>query len=224
MKTATRFPGDSAFTLIEILVAISIMAVLAALIFPAAHNAKVQQQLRLAQTELANVQTAIERYKTATGAYPPDNPANPAVNPLFYELEGTTNDPVNGVFQTLDGSATISVAAVPGTFGATGFMNCSRPGSGGDNSGAGHFIPSLKPSQIGMATINSTAVKLLVCSVRWPASAGSPPLPAQPTLNPWRYSSSKPLNNSETYDLWIDLAIGGKIYRISNWSRAPQKL
>lgn len=210
--------------MVEILVVISIMAVLAALIIPAAHTAKVQQQLRLAQTELANVQTAIEQYKTATGGYPPDNPLNPVVNPLYYELKGTTNDIINGVFQTLDGSATIRVAAVIGAFGTSGFVNCSRPGSGGDGPSAGTFIRSLTPSQIGMATVNNTAVKLLVCSVVWPAKAASPPLPAQPTLNPWRYSSSKPLNNSETYDLWIDLPIAGKTYRISNWTSRPQTL
>jgi hypothetical protein len=35
-------------------------------------------------------------------------------------------------------------------------------------------------------------------------------------INPWRYVSSRPKNNIGSYDLWIDLAIRGKTYRISN--------
>jgi hypothetical protein len=41
-------------------------------------------------------------------------------------------------------------------------------------------------------------------------------------LNPWRYVSSGPTNNPGSYDLWVDLYIGGKTYRLSNWSKEAQ--
>jgi hypothetical protein len=65
-------------------------------------------------------------------------------------------------------------------------------------------------------------VKLLVGSIGWPANVTPPPVPAQPDINPWRYVSSKPTNNIGSYDLWMDLAIRGKTYRISNWSKNAQ--
>ena len=40
-------------------------------------------------------------------------------------------------------------------------------------------------------------------------------------LNPWRYNSSSPTNNPNSYDLWVDVLIGGKTNRFSNWSRQP---
>ena len=47
--------------------------------------------------------------------------------------------------------------------------------------------------------------------------AASPPH----KINPYRYNSSSPTNNPRSYDLWIDVLIGGKINRISNWSEQP---
>jgi len=40
-------------------------------------------------------------------------------------------------------------------------------------------------------------------------------------INPYRYNSSSPTNNPRSYDLWIDVLIGGKFNRISNWSEQP---
>jgi hypothetical protein len=42
-------------------------------------------------------------------------------------------------------------------------------------------------------------------------------------VNPWRYNSSNPTNNPGSYDLWIQLSIGGTKYLICNWSSQPQK-
>ncbi|HOW79554.1 MAG TPA: hypothetical protein PK406_08895, partial [Verrucomicrobiota bacterium] len=40
-------------------------------------------------------------------------------------------------------------------------------------------------------------------------------------LNPWRYNSSNPTNNPNSFDLWMDIAVGGKTNRICNWSDKP---
>ena len=54
--------GSPAFTLIELLVVIAIIAVLAVFTFGAAKDVKKSRMIKLAQTELAQVQTAIESY------------------------------------------------------------------------------------------------------------------------------------------------------------------
>jgi len=36
--------------------------------------------------------------------------------------------------------------------------------------------------------------------------------------NPWRYNSSNPRYNPKSYDLWIDVTVGGKTNRVCNWS------
>ena len=61
---------------------------------------------------------------------------------------------------------------------------------------------------------------IIVCSVPWPADLNYP-LPNHPGVNPFRYNSSSPTNNPNSFDLWIDVMIDGKTNRISNWSREP---
>src|SRR2546423_1426642 len=59
-----------AFTLIELLVVIAIMAILASMIFPVTAAVKRIRIRRVAQAELKQIETAIEKYKLDKGFYP----------------------------------------------------------------------------------------------------------------------------------------------------------
>jgi len=213
----------SAFTLIELLVVIAVIAILAALVIPvtgAVNAAKIKARAR---TELAEMETAIDRYKIKLGHYPPDNPGNPALNQLYYELIGTTND--GRFYKTLDGGATLDVSAVSAAIGPKvgGFVNSTRGGGGDEGGSATRFLDSgLKPNQIAKAPSGAT----ILVGVPW--QKGQPPFdytpftnapPAFATVNPWRYNSSAPSHNPNSYDLWLDVMIGSKAYRICNWSK-----
>ncbi len=232
--TNTRPPRKvslAAFTLIELLVVIAIIAVLAALIFPAAAAIKRRATITKVQTEMKQVATAIDVYKEKLGFYPPDNltPVADAryygvINQLYYELLGTELNGNPPIYQTLDGTEQIRAIDVPKGFGAnvSGFVNCTKGAGGDDTVAARNFLKALTPGQQGAVTNNrSIRLKLLACSVPWPANATFQPT-STPELNPWRYVSSNPTNNPGTYDLWVDVLVGGKTYRIGNWSQQAQ--
>ena len=225
------YRSRSAFTLIELLIVISIIAILAAMIIPAGMMVKRAGAIRKAKAEIKLVALAIDSYKDKLGHYPPDNAVltNPdrfVLNPLFYELQGTIRTGVgaNEVFQTLDGRTNVYVRDVSVAFrgGVSGFVNCTR--GGGDDFAAAHkFLDKLKPGQYGFVdTGASTGVGLLTSSVQWPTSLGPVMAGAAPGLNPIRYNSSSPANNPKSYDLWVDIVIGSKTNRISNWSENPE--
>jgi type II secretory pathway pseudopilin PulG len=195
-----------------------IIGILAALVFSTLDANYVPQKKALARAQLQQIATAINAYHTQLGFYPPDNPNNPAINQLYFELLGTTN---NGTAKlgatnwvTLDHSAQISsiapMANISSVFGVKGFANTSPRAHGDDQSPAAtSFLDNLQPNQVGsIDPINSPHIKVLVCS----AIPGT-------QLNPWSYNSSHPVNNPGSYDLWVDLVIRGKTYRIGNWSQ-----
>jgi prepilin-type N-terminal cleavage/methylation domain-containing protein len=222
---ATRH--SRAFTLIELLVVISIMGVLAALLFPVVGAVKKRQYINNTQAEMAKLETAIDRYKAAYGFYPPSPTTPPTmgiqssyVNQLYYELVGTTY--TNNLYTTLDGSAQIQASDVPTAFsGVGGFVNCSKPGGGEDASVARNFLPDLKPNQVWLRYTNANVgVNLLIGSVGGP-DAQYQPL-GQPDLNPWRYNSSNPTNNPGSYELYIQLVIGKQTNLICNWTKQVQ--
>jgi prepilin-type N-terminal cleavage/methylation domain-containing protein len=213
----------SAFTLIELLIVVAIIAILAALIMPITFAVNRQKIRNRTKTELAQIESAIENYKSKHNFYPPDNPGDPMfLNQLYYELSGTTLK--NGVYTTLDGNATINVTSLPGAFGPaatmTGFVN-SMQGTGGDEGIiAQNFLKGLSPSQIGDLKL----AKILVGSVGWPTTGPQiiPRPPAAKTgLNPWRYVLTGATNNPTKFDLWIDVMVGSKTNRICNWSDQP---
>jgi prepilin-type N-terminal cleavage/methylation domain-containing protein len=228
-----QIQNGRAFTLIELLVVITIIAILAAFTVPVLSSVKRRQYISHTQAELGQLTAAIDSYKAAYGFYPPGNPNYPAVrndamfSPLFFELLGTTNN--NGTYQTLDGSASILASAltVPpanSPLGVGGFVNCSKLGAGEDAAAARNFLPGLNPNRYGLNITNNppdpvNPVVLLLGSVGGPDSTYQP-LGAS-GLNPWRYVSPG-VNNPASYDLWIQLVIGGRTNLVCNWSKEVQ--
>lgn len=220
---------NAAFTLIELLVVIAVIAILAGLLFPITTGIKKNRILKTARAELEQMASAIEAYKDKRGVYPPDNPNDCLRNPLFFELKGAIRD-ASGNYTTLDGSGAIQAAEFATIFpsGANppvrGFVNSSANAKGDDEKAAAtSFLPSLKPGQAGVMNTAYPLVKVLSCSVReedaayYPLGNTTDPL----GLNPWRYVSSNPTNNQNSYDLWVDIHIGNKKYTVSNWSKKP---
>jgi prepilin-type N-terminal cleavage/methylation domain-containing protein len=209
------------FTLIELLLVVAIIGVLTALLVSATSGSGHTAKIAVAQAELAQMESAIGDYRANLGFFPPDNPNDATINPLYFELLGTTN---NGLtYVTLDASAQISNAGgdINLKFNRQGFANSSTKTHSSDEHGAPtSFLSHLTPSQVGQLPNSQPPVKILVCSIEW-TSGNNPPIPGT-LLNPWRYVSSHPINNPGSYDLWVDLAIGNKIYRVSNWSKQPQ--
>ena len=91
----------AAFTLLELLVVMSIIGILAGMVVGLAPAAATKMKEARVRTELQQLVLLIEAYKTRFGVYPPDGVqrisvagqgfqtvSNPALSPLFYELSG----------------------------------------------------------------------------------------------------------------------------------------
>lgn len=206
------------FTLVEILVVIAVIALLAAIIMAVFNRVSKNSLIQRAQSERDQLETAIEGYHANYGFYPPGSGLGlSTTSQLYYELRGTTMSGAS--FTTLDNSSTVSAILVASTFGVDGFMNCSQ-GSGENAHTARNFFTNLKSGQIAR---NSSGVCLLVTAV--PSDASYQPLPGFTTTsgnaNPWRYACPG-VNNPNSYDLSLQMMIGGKIYLICNWTKNVQ--
>ena len=198
-----------AFTLIELLVVISIIGLLAALLVALAGLAGNKQKIKKTQAELEQLVTVIEAYKLKKGFYPPDNPSNPGMNQLYYELVGSTN---NGtVFVTLSGKDSIQSPVMQAQFGVANFNNSSKAARGSDDFDVQNFHSKLNEEK--QTKVIAPGVRVLVAPVEGPG---------RQRTNTWRYVFTNPTNNPGSFDLWADIFIGGKTNRISNWSKEPQ--
>lgn len=201
-------PLRGAFTLIELLVVIAIISILAALIGGAMWPAIVKPTKSVAMAELEQLDLAIGEYHDHLGFYPPDNPNDSAMNPLWFELSGTTNNGVNYV--TLDGSGRMAVVEINAKFNRLGFANSGKRAHSTDEKGAPiSFLSSLRATQVAPVDSNQPLIKILSCSVG--AAPGT-------RVNPWHYVSSHPTHNLGSYDLWVEVVVGGKTYEVNNWS------
>jgi prepilin-type N-terminal cleavage/methylation domain-containing protein len=219
LRTPHSALRTSAFTLVELLTVIAIIAALAAFIFPVMSVIEKNKFITRSRAEMSQVAGAIDSYKDAWGFYPPDNPGNPLLNQLYYELVGTTNTLSSpATFQTLDGSSTVTSGTLTSTFGGvSAFVNCSKLGAGEQAAGGRNFLHEYRQNQTAPYNNNVT---LLVASVGGPDPNYQPLGP--PDLNPWRYISSNPTNNPGSYDLWVQLSISGKKYLVCNWNNQAQ--
>jgi prepilin-type N-terminal cleavage/methylation domain-containing protein len=215
-----------AFSLIELLVVIAIIAVIAAILLPVGNRVALKARIQTAQSEMNQVETAIDAYHAKFGFYPPCNGNTNIMaaltNQLYYELVGTTTNFNNGVtnFVSLDQSSTLPAATVQEYFSIGGIMNCTK-GVGEDAVKAQTFAGGLKPGQV---ATNIDGVYVLTTSA---ASDGIyRPMQSYSTLsgrpaNPWRYLYPG-INNPNSYDLWVQVFVGGKTNLICNWKDTPQ--
>lgn len=231
MKTQTPiFPRPQrGFTLVEMLVVMAVIVVLAAMIFPAASVIKGKSTIRKARSELLAVALAIENYKQKFGHYPPDHIVivggrmeASRSNSLYFELCGVVQKTATD-FETLDGSARVSIADAQTHFGHGGFVNCAKGGGDDNAQAASVFLRKLPPKQYADLGAVPPTLRVLTCTIDWPEKLGSLlNIPNLPGANPWRYDcSSTNRFNSDGFDLWIDIVVGGKTNRISNWSETP---
>lgn len=199
---------ESAFTLVEMLVVIAIIAIIAGMVVGLAGNAGAKKNINRVKTEMAALETAIDSYKAKLGFYPPDGTTN-TLAPLFYELTGTKKIS-DTQYQTVNGNETITIAAISSVFGRQGFAN-SNP------EGADNFFKEVKAgNQYRLASVNGNQVELMIVpvdgTVRYDSADGKPG-----AMNVWRYNSSKPVHNPGEYDLWAEIIVAGKTNIIGNW-------
>jgi prepilin-type N-terminal cleavage/methylation domain-containing protein len=208
-----------AFTLIELLVVISIIALLASLIVGGTRYAGAKMRESRIRAELNALVSAIESYKADIGFYPPDNVVsrnplvvNPVTNALFYELTGTVVS--NDTFVSRSGSEAIGTVDARQFFGVDGFANHKKSPSELHRP----FI-QLKSGQFKeISSPPGPDVEVLAVPVGWPLNRADQPTRVK-GLNPWRYVSTSPTNNPQSFDLWAEYVEGKKVKIICNWSR-----
>jgi len=238
--SAHKAPTQVGFTLVELLIVIATIGILAALVMPVFSRVQIHAVIQRAQSERDQIETALERYHSKYGFYPPSNagvsaqfPLGALTNQLYYELVGTTNigTAANANYLTLDYRITNTPVLAQQVFGVSGFMNCSRSGAGGEDAVAAQsFLTGLKSSQLANVPVSGGTVSVL-CTAAHSDSSYQPipgPSPNSPVTtidgrpaNPWRYLYPG-VNNPNSYDLWIQVFIGGKTNLICNWKTDPQ--
>lgn len=202
---ATQTNRTRAFTLIEMLMVIAIIAIVAGLVVGLAAVASPTKKINRAKTELQKLVTLIENYKSKVGVYPPDHPSNDDVNSLLYELAGAirTNTPINDpIYGTVFGS--IQSNELWSTYGLTGIVNASDENGNPEDWQVKHFLKDLSPDQF------ATVAGHLSLVVPVDGLNGKP--------NPWHYLRFDPndpnnlkrakMHNPETFDLWVEIVIG----------------
>lgn len=100
MKSSER-RGHAAFTLVELMAVIAIIAILAGLIIGGIGFAKNREATSKAKVQMGRISTALEEYKLAMGGYPasddtPDGKGQTPVlfNALYFEGAGNTDGKV----------------------------------------------------------------------------------------------------------------------------------
>lgn len=239
---ASSLPSAFGFTLIELLVVIAIIGILAGLTVALSGKVAYAKKIKPTQTLLAELAMLIEGYKKYHGSYPTNSNRNgrvnvagattqivaPAMNPLFYELTGTVFNPQTMSYTSLQGGAGLKRQQCRSFFGVEGFSNVTlNPGKTGP-------FTEVKSNKFAPISENPT-VNLLLAPAKWPLKTNNAALeqyrPIQSeetingtkirTLNPWQYRAPG-IKNSKRFDLWADVPIGKKVYRISNWRKEPE--
>lgn len=211
----------SGFTLVEMLVVISIIATLAAMTAVATKTITEKRTIKLVEAQMRQIESAIVDYKAKLGFYPQDNgsPGNinwTAVSPLFYELTGTVPVLIGGIptgdYRSVLGNDFITSIALANAFSRAGLANSS-------DQSRKNFFPSMLPFHFKEVLAGGEMVKLLVVPAVGPVKFSNS---TEKEINPWRYNSSYPTNNIGSFDLWAELKFQNRTVIVGNWKRRQQ--
>ena len=113
-----------------------------------------------------------------------------------------------------DAKAFDASADIRTVFGRDGFVNAAV-----EAKELKPLIANWKASQTKNVKINGIDVQLLTVPVDLrPGDAAVIPGAGNQRVNPWRYVSTNPTNNPASFDLWAEVPIGKKEFRIiGNW-------
>jgi prepilin-type N-terminal cleavage/methylation domain-containing protein len=214
----TRAHQNRAFTIIELLMVIAIMAVVAGLIVGLAGVSGDSKKIKRTEAELANLVMLIEEYKTKVGVYPPEDPTGntpPDRNVLLYELAGAirrpTADPMNPIYETPYWTNTAS--ELYSAFRVNGIVNARDAGNVDPDANRMHSVlKNLKSDQFAAVAGNTRSLVVPIDDKN-----GQRP-------NPWNYRLGNPTNahNPQSFDLWVEIKLGTtngvpKTKIIGNW-------
>ncbi len=219
--------NPTSFTLIELLVVIAIIAILAGLVVPGSRLAAAARTKSRAKAELREVESFIELYKIKSNVYPPCSPVNdPKMNCLYYELAGTRLS--NGVYTTLNGAAKINTPDIHIAFLLDGFANAAQGAADDNVQQPQDFLSrSLRAGQFLEVFVTNVLLSASARVVILGSSlAGGDMLPGSSggRINPFGYNSVSPSHNPNSFDLWLDVLVGGVTNRVCNWSDKPIRL
>jgi hypothetical protein len=185
------------------------------------------------KAELAAIETAIEAYKNKFGHYPPDNPDNPTLNALYYELTGVLYSSTRGTFKDPMSGNVMAPKLIKEHFGVDGFVNGSKTESALKKfyeprpENVRHISEEHDDEDDGLGhkSHHSDEVHILCVPSPWPLSRDDQPVrhhgKVAKGVNPWRYVSSQPVNNVQQYDLWAEYVVADEVWVISNWKSEP---
>ena len=210
-KRSRRRPASigRAFTLVELLVVISIIAVVAGLVVGLTRTASERKKVTRAQAELNRLVTLIENYRARLGVLPPDNPDknSPHLNTLFYELASAVRMNPNSGNPTYTTRLRVDVRSnvLYETFGVSGLINARDANA--DITELKPILKDVRPDQTNSIVPGTIS---LTVPMEGPFGKDRP--------NPWQYRvGENALHNKESFDLWVDIIIGKKTNTIGNW-------
>ncbi len=113
---------EQGFTLVELMIIVSIIALLALITIPNLHHLRMTANDRLAKITLRRISTEAETYKSANGYYPANESALTGATPPYLDTAYCANSPIAGYIYDCSGMSTsgYTITATPVGVPSTG--------------------------------------------------------------------------------------------------------